>query len=69
MSNYSRGRMRRTPATLWRDLNEAGWRVTKVGKAVLVVEGAPKSAVRSIEFEGKGWKPAVRMVLKAPEKK
>jgi hypothetical protein len=54
---------------LWRDLNEAGWRVTKVGKAILVVEGSPKSAVRSIEFTSKAWKPEVRMVLKVPEKK
>jgi hypothetical protein len=54
---------------IWSTLDEDGWRVTKVGKAILVVEGSPKSPVFLIETWGKVWKPDVRRALKSPEKK
>src|SRR5688500_17979427 len=42
---------------IWSQLDRARWRTTKVGKAILVVEGSPKSAIRSVEFTSKDWKP------------
>jgi hypothetical protein len=40
-----------------------------VGKEIIVLQGSKKSRIRSVEFESKGWKPTVRYVLVAPEKK
>lgn len=49
--------------------HDCGCRVREVGKNILVLEGAKKSAIRSVEFESKGWKPAVRVVLLPPAEK
>lgn len=55
--------------TLWAILEKAGWRGHTVGKGILVLEGSKKSAVRSVEFKSKDWKPDVRWVPLPPEKK
>ena len=49
--------------------NDHGYRVREVGKNVLVLEGAKKSAIRSVEFKSKDWKPAVRVELVARPKR
>ena len=50
-------------------LEEDGNRGYKVGKAIYVLQGFKKSAIRSVEFTSKDWKPDVRVVLKVPEKR
>lgn len=55
--------------TLVLALERAGWRVRSVGKGILVLEGSKKSAVRTVEFTSKDWRPDVRMMLLVPEKK
>ena len=47
----------------------AGYQGRDVGKNILVLEGAKKSAIRSVKFKSKDWKPAVRAELVAPKKK
>jgi hypothetical protein len=54
---------------IWLGLERAGWRGRLVGKGILVLEGSKGSAVRSVEFKGKDWKPDVRWVPLAPDKK
>lgn len=53
---------------LWRLLETGGYSGRKVGKGIIVLEGAKRSAIRSVEFKSKDWKPDVRVVL-VPEKK
>lgn len=50
-----------------RSLRDAGWGYRTVGKGILIVEAAKGSAVRSIEFKSKDWKPDVRVVLVPPK--
>jgi hypothetical protein len=50
-------------------VHDFGCRVREVGKNILVLEAAKRSAIRSVEFKSKGWKPAVRVVLLPPAKK
>lgn len=56
-------------AIIWSQLEMVRWRSSEVGKGILVLEGAPKSPIWSVEFTSKDWKPDVRMVLKLSEKK
>ncbi len=49
--------------------NDAGYRVREIGKDILVLERAKKSAIRSVEFKSQIWKPDVRVVLLVPKKK
>jgi hypothetical protein len=50
-------------------LGEGGFHGRPIGKTIHVLEGAKKSAVRSIEFTSEGWKPDVRWVPLVPDKK
>ena len=54
---------------LWFALKRDGWRGHTVGKGILVLEGSKKSAIRSVEFTSKNWKPDVRWMPLPPEKK
>lgn len=54
---------------VWVGPKAAGWRGHTVGKGILVLEGAKKSPIRSVEFKSKDWKPDVRIVLIVPPKK
>lgn len=54
---------------IWFGLERKGWRGYPAGKGILVLQGSQKSAIRSVEFKSKGWKPDVRLVLTAPAKK
>jgi hypothetical protein len=48
-------------------LEDKEYTLAPVGKSILVIQGM-KSPIRSIEFESKGWKPAVRWSPLLPKK-
>jgi hypothetical protein len=50
--------------SIWSALDDAGWRTRKVGKGILIVEGAKTCDVLWITSTSKQWAPVVTLVFK-----
>ena len=48
---------------IWDQLETAGWRGYTLGKGIVVLQGAKKCSIRSVEFKSKEWTPTVRYAL------